>query len=34
MSSDTVFFGTILAMFALMCRHPVVAFFIFAFAVL
>jgi len=33
MSDDTAFFGTILAMFALMCGHPVVAFFIFYLAV-
>ena len=34
MSDDTAFFGTLLAMFALMCGHPVAAFFIFLVAVL
>jgi hypothetical protein len=33
MGGDKAFFGTILAMFALMCGHPVAAFFIFLIAV-
>ena len=33
MDSDRTFFGTILAMFALMTGHPVVALIIFAIAV-
>jgi hypothetical protein len=34
MGSDTAFFGTILAMFALMCGHPIIALIIFMIAVL
>jgi len=33
MDSDKAFFGTILALFAMMCGHPILAFFIFLVAV-
>jgi hypothetical protein len=33
MGNDRVFFGTILAMFALMCGHPIIALIIFIIAI-
>jgi len=33
MSNDNAFFGTILAMFALMCGHPIIALIIFMVAI-
>jgi uncharacterized membrane protein len=33
MTDDKMFFGTILAMFALMCGHPIIALIIFLLAI-